>query len=96
MRAETHEEPALLRLKRLTDEALRGAGVVDLPEERFSPHITLSRLKQPASVSLKNLARTKAEERFGEMTITSFTLFRSFLRPSGAIHEPVERYCSPD
>jgi 2'-5' RNA ligase len=29
---------------------------------------------------------------FGEMRANAFTLFRSHLRPSGAIHETVEKY----
>jgi 2'-5' RNA ligase len=74
------------------DEALRSGAGLDLKDGSFSPHLTLSRLRKPASQELKNLVQTKAAEGFGELPVTAFTLFRSFLRPTGAIHEPVETY----
>jgi 2'-5' RNA ligase len=90
--AGVHEEPALRQLRRQVDEALcRSAGFC-LPDVPFSPHLTLSRLKKPASPALKNLVKEKTGERFGEFSVTSFTLFRSYLRQSGAIHEIMERY----
>ena len=63
-----------------------------MKEESFSPHVTLSRLKNALSPALKKQVQAKAAEQFGEFSVTGFTLFRSILRPSGAIHEPVERY----
>jgi len=85
-------EPALEKLKKEVDEALRASAGLSLAEERFFPHITLSRLKTPAPGSLKKTVREKAAERFGETAVAGFTLFRSILAPSGAVHEPVERY----
>jgi 2'-5' RNA ligase len=86
------EEPALCELKRRVDDSLHSGAGLDLEDGSFSPHLTLSRLRKPASLELKNLVQTKAAERFGEFPVTAFTLFRSFLRPTGAIHEPVETY----
>jgi 2'-5' RNA ligase len=86
------DEPALCELKRRVDDSLRSGAGLDLEDGSFSPHLTLSRLRKPASQELKNLVQTKAAEEFGEFPVTAFTLFRSFLRPTGAIHEPVETY----
>jgi 2'-5' RNA ligase len=63
-----------------------------LKDALFSPHLTLSRLKSAPPPEMKNLVQAKAAERFGEFPVTAFTLFRSLLRPAGAIHEPVENY----
>jgi 2'-5' RNA ligase len=90
--ADVHEEPALRQLKQQVDEALCRSAELSLPDAPFSPHLTLSRLKESASPALKNLVKEKIGERFGEFPVTAFTLFRSYLRQSGAIHEAVERY----
>ena len=85
-------EPALRQLKQRVDEALRASTVLNLKEEPFTPHLTLSRLKQRPSPAFTTQVQAKASVRFGEFPVTDFTLFRSFLRPSGAIHESLERY----
>lgn len=90
--AGVHEEPALRKLKRQVDEALYCSAGLSLPDESFSPHVTLTRLKKAPPPALKTPVREKSGESFGEMPVTSFTLFRSYLHRSGAIHEPVERY----
>ena len=90
--AGVHKEPALLALKERVDEALRASAGLNLAAEAFSPHLTLSRLKNAVSPSLKAQVQVKAAENFGEIFVAGFTLFRSFLQPSGARHESVERY----
>jgi 2'-5' RNA ligase len=90
--AGVHEEPALRKLKRQVDEIVCGPAGLSLPDAPFSPHLTLSRLKKPPSPALRTLVKEKSTERFGEMPVTAFTLFRSYLYRSGAIHEPLERY----
>lgn len=87
-----NKEAALLQLKQQIDEVLRVSAGLSLKEESFSPHLTLSRLKKSASPALKAQIQAKAAERYGEFSVTEFTLFRSFLHPSGAIHELIERY----
>jgi 2'-5' RNA ligase len=82
----------LLELKRRVDAALRSGAGMYLEDIRFLPHLTLSRLKKTASGELRSLVQMKAREHFGEFPVTAFTLFQSFLRPSVAIHEPVETY----
>jgi 2'-5' RNA ligase len=86
------EEPALAKLKRQVDAALRSDAGMKLEETRFAPHLTLSRLRELPSRDLKSLVQSKSAEGFGEVSVTAFTLFRSFLRPTGAVHEPVETY----
>ncbi|MDR1367529.1 MAG: RNA 2',3'-cyclic phosphodiesterase [Candidatus Accumulibacter sp.] len=90
--AGVNDEPALRELKRRVDEAIHDATGSSLEEASFSPHFTLSRLKGASPPTLKIQAREASEEMFGEMRASAFTLFRSHLRPSGAIHEAVERY----
>ena len=85
-------DPALMYLKCLADEVLWETGALDADEKMYTPHITLSRLKSPPSPSLKNLVQENAMVDFGTTDVTDFVLFRSLLRPSGAIHEPLERY----
>ena len=86
------EEPALPELKRRVDAALRSGAGLNMQDARFSPHLTLIRLKESPSRDLKSLVRMKSTERFGEVPVTVFTLFRSFLHPTGAIHEALETY----
>ncbi|MCL1986062.1 MAG: RNA 2',3'-cyclic phosphodiesterase [Betaproteobacteria bacterium] len=86
------KEPALIKLKHQVDEALWGAIELSLDEKDYSPHVTLSRLKKPISPPLKSLVQENAAAHFGTMDVTDFVLFRSLLRPAGAIHEPVERH----
>jgi 2'-5' RNA ligase len=86
------KEPALLELKQQVDEALRISAGLSLKDDSFTPHLTLSRLKNTPSPALKKQVQEKAAEQFGEFAVAGFTLFRSILRPSGAIHEPAERY----
>jgi 2'-5' RNA ligase len=94
------EEPALPELKLMVADALRFRAGPDLKDEPFSPHLTLSRLKHmtpkgrrnPDIRELRNIVQTRAAEHFGEIPVTSFTLFRSLLRPTGAVHEAVETY----
>jgi 2'-5' RNA ligase len=90
--AGVNKEPALLQLKQQVDEALCVSAGLSLQNESFSPHFTLSRLKKSASPALKTQVTAEAATQFGEFSVTSFTLFRSLLRPTGAIHESVEKY----
>lgn len=90
--AGVQKAPALGELRRQADEALRASVGLSPDEKEYSPHVTLSRLRGLVSQPLKNLVRENAAEHFGAMDVTEFTLFRSLPRPSGAIHEPVEKY----
>ena len=86
------KERFLLELKQQVDEALRLSAGLRLEANPFSPHLTLSRLKSSVPQALKAQVQERAEERFGDFHVTGFTLFRSLLRPAGALHELVETY----
>jgi RNA 2',3'-cyclic 3'-phosphodiesterase len=79
------ESSTLLELQRGVELALTGVGIP--PEERrFSPHLTLARLKDTPPGPVAAL-----EERFrdfgaGPFTVTEFHLYSSALTRAGAIH----------
>ena len=87
--------PALADLHRTIRSRLHGAGLM-LPRERFLPHVTLARL--PANLvpdEMQRLAGFLAAH--GDLSIpafrvTAFTLYRSTLRPDGAVHDPMAHY----
>ncbi len=87
--------PALSDLHRTIRSRLHGAGLM-LPRERFLPHVTLARLPAaPAPDEMQRLAGFLAAH--GDMSIpafpvTGFTLYRSTLRPDGAVHDPLAHY----
>lgn len=82
---------ALIHLQTKIEAAIIRAG---LPAEqrRFSPHVTLARLKRAPSVRVEQFVADHAGFRAGPITIDRFTLFSSFLSSSGAIHTPEVEY----
>ena len=85
----------LADLRRKVLQAMRRAGL-DLPRERFRPHVTLARFSKhlpPAdhAALARFLARNAAFEAPG-FTARAFTLFQSTLRPSGPVHEALTSY----
>ncbi len=81
----------LARTARLVERALEPLGVE--PEtERFRRHVTIGRWRRPepgGSGLREELARWRDRE-FGEFRIDAVTLFRSTLRPAGAVYDPLE------
>ncbi|MEW6178617.1 MAG: RNA 2',3'-cyclic phosphodiesterase [Chloroflexota bacterium] len=66
-------------------------------EERpFSPHLTLGRVRRetsPADLArLGQLIGQKSPGSIGSMTVNHLTLFRSDLKPDGAIYTPLARF----
>jgi 2'-5' RNA ligase len=82
--------PCCLSIRALTS---LGNGL-QLPSNAWKHFHAALYAEPPESPSrhLKNLVQTKNAACFGEVPVTAFTLYRSFLRPAGAIHEPVETY----
>jgi 2'-5' RNA ligase len=63
-------------------------------KRKFSPHITLARVKSARNLdSLRGVLKEHAEERFGVQRIDRIRLKRSELRPSGPIYSVVEEAC---
>jgi 2'-5' RNA ligase len=84
------EEPGgtLLRMQRDVDRTISPLGFP--PEKRrFSPHLTLGRVKQGRTAAeLEALGQyaTHARVRIGEMAVHAVYLMRSDLRPDGAVY----------
>ena len=84
--------PGLTVLKQQVDAALARHADIMADAGRFSPHITLGRMKQADPKILKaftggdNVALTTA------FAVQSFSLFSSVLTPGGAVHTVVGRY----
>ena len=63
------------------------------PEKRrFSPHVTLARLKQAPANRVEQFVADHAGFRAGPVPIDRFTLYSSFLSSSGAIYTPEADY----
>ncbi len=83
--------PELANLKRHIDAALSTGAHLASDKGRFSPHITLGRLRGPAPEALHRLVQTHRDVT-AEIPIVAFTLFSSLLAPGGAVHHPEEVY----
>lgn len=84
--------PALLTLQAGVERAVVAAGFP--PEDRpFSPHLTLARLKQPASsAAVETFIRRHADFRSDPFPIDAFHLIASTLTPSGAQYRTLRSY----
>jgi 2'-5' RNA ligase len=74
--------------------ALHGAGL-PLEHRRFRPHVTLARFDRSGLPEHERLAKFLARwEAFPSppFTVSDFALWRSTLRPKGAIHDELARY----
>lgn len=62
------------------------------PEEReFTPHLTLGRFRSTRGWErLSQRVKDAREQSFGSCTIDHATLYRSQLRPDGAVYSPIE------
>jgi RNA 2',3'-cyclic 3'-phosphodiesterase len=85
-------------LARLHDKVLRAAreAGVALPRERFRPHVTIARFAR--EIGAKDQARLgeflalNATFTLAPMPAETITLYRSHLRPEGALHEPLAQF----
>lgn len=91
--ADVRPEAALSHLHRKVEQAARLAGV-DIPAERYKPHVTLKRLK-PGELSQGRAAKWLAANSgflAGPIPIASFGLYRSSLGRTAPIYEEIARY----
>jgi len=59
----------------------------------FRGHVTIARVRSPRGIGKITAAiRTDADADFGRWTATGVVLFRSRLRPSGAVYEPLATF----
>jgi RNA 2',3'-cyclic 3'-phosphodiesterase len=62
-------------------------------ERKFTPHLTLARLKDSRGVDkLVRAARESKSRDFGSAFATEFHLFESFTKPSGAEYRKIDSY----
>lgn len=83
--------PALIYLQTRIEQAIQRAG---LPPEgrKFQPHVTLARLAESPAERLARYIEEVGRLNLPSFSISSFTLFSSFLSHSGAIYTPEEVY----
>ena len=93
--AGTEPQDPLDHLQSKVDSALVRVGV-SAESRRFSPHITLARLKRPDPVRLDAYVGEHAGFRAGPFPVDRFFLYSSFLSSGGAIYtQEVEYPLSP-
>ncbi len=86
-------EPALLVLQGKLANIARAVGFSP-DRRRYHPHVTLSYLR-PGSFDQRELEAAVAQSaqfRSDPFEVTEIALFRSHLRPDGAVHDVLERY----
>ena len=81
----------LLQLQGRVESALRRVG---LPPEtrRFTPHVSLARLRQPLGPKVQAFLAANAPFRAEPFDVTAFNLVASYLTKSGAIYEDQADY----
>ena len=89
------EEPGgrLAALQAAVESALaRELGVA--PEQRrWTPHVTLGRVKDNGRCPrMEQIAAQVPEQEFGTVYVESFVLMASELRPTGAVYTPLHRF----
>ena len=86
---------ALQELQGAIEDSATQIGIPD-EERRFSPHLTLGRVRNdapPADLQTLSSALTSMQASdLGSMTAASFTLFRSDLRPQGPLYTPLAHF----
>jgi len=84
-------EPGLLRLATAVQQNSLSAGIL-LEERPFSPHITLARLKFPATAELRTFLDQQHRIILKPFAVREFTLFQSNLTSQGAVHSPIRSF----
>ncbi|HUH66537.1 MAG TPA: RNA 2',3'-cyclic phosphodiesterase [Syntrophales bacterium] len=86
----------LIRLQKEIDDGLLnyGFGKEDRP---FKPHLTLSRIKDPKGITGLVEAMKKNEDyTAGSFTVDGLTLFKSDLKPTGAVYTKLVNFPFPE
>ncbi len=93
--AEVAAEPGLAQLRRKVLRAVHEAGI-DLPRERFHPHITLARfgdgLRGKDVAEMQAFVARRIGVRAGPFPVESFVLYRSHLGRAGPTYEALAEY----
>ena len=83
--------PALAHLHNKIESALVRAGL-DPDTRKFTPHITLARLKSNKAPRVGDFIASRNPFHAGPFPVESFTLYSSFLSAAGAIHREEATY----
>jgi 2'-5' RNA ligase len=90
-----HRQPALGHLREKVLQAARSAGL-NLPRERFSPHVTLARfkngLKGEEMQEMQAFVARRMPLAAGPFAVDEFVLYRSTLGRNGPIYEELATY----
>lgn len=79
------------KLKQLVDEAVWRTGI-RVPKEKFSPHLTIGRVKRILNFAEFKNALNISNVYIGRMVVDHFVLMKSKLTPSGPIYSVVEKF----
>ena len=84
-------DPQLERLHLSVEAALSRLDIPADPKP-FLPHITVGRLKRASAQDVRRYLRTHAGFRLPAWEVRTLTLYRSTLRPEGAVHEQLASF----
>ncbi|MDY0275556.1 MAG: RNA 2',3'-cyclic phosphodiesterase [Desulfomicrobium sp.] len=84
--------PALLGLKKEVDNSLERFAGLAVEQGRFTPHITLGRMKKPNKKVLKEFIAQYSDTMHGIFSVDCMTLLQSILTADGAVHVVAARY----
>lgn len=84
-------EPALSALQSKIEQALVRTGLPPEPR-KFSPHVTLARLQNPAIPDLRNFLAAHAAFRAPPLAVDHFSLIASFPTKAGSVYEDQADY----
>jgi 2'-5' RNA ligase len=86
---------ALMALHKAVRRAAEEVGI-DMPRERFRPHVTLARFRrdmmEEEAVKLGRFMASHGDVQVPVFGLSVFCLFGSTLHPEGAVHEVLARY----
>jgi 2'-5' RNA ligase len=86
------EAPTMQNLAEELDSRMEPLGF-EREKRAFRPHITLARARDTRiDSSLVTAASQYAEHEFGSFTVDRIYLFKSILKPTGAVYERVKEY----
>ncbi|HJU11983.1 MAG TPA: RNA 2',3'-cyclic phosphodiesterase [Candidatus Binataceae bacterium] len=87
-----HGNDALSKLARQTEECLEPLGI-KREERRFSPHLTLARIKNPVPLGrLRQKVQELQPAALGTFTVSQFSLFRSDPGSNASIYRRLRAY----
>ena len=83
--------PELVALRDKTEQALIRVGLMPEPR-KFSPHVTLARLHNPALDELSGFLAAHAQFRAAPLPVGGFSLIASFQTKAGSVYEDQADY----